>query len=138
MFRVLICTVLIAASSIAAAQIVEQAPIPGRRFPDIAQRGKFEVKQPPEVTINGKEMRLAPGARIYNTQNMILMSGSIAGQTQVVNYTTDTMGLVKDVWILTPEEQRIKAPNVLRAERDKASGVQQPQPLPAIPVPKPQ
>jgi len=32
------------------------------------------------------------------------MSGSVLGTPLAVNYTMDTYGLVKDVWILTPAE----------------------------------
>jgi hypothetical protein len=98
-----------------------------RRFPDHAMRGKFTVGQPPEVRIDGKEERLAPGARIFTPQNMIVMSGSISGQTYVVNYTKDTSGLVKDVWVLSPEEGRLKPPAQLKRERDKAAAAQAPQ-----------
>ena len=95
-----------------------------RRFPDHAMRGKFTVGQPPEITINGKDERLAPGARIFTPQNMIVLSGSISGQTYLVNYTKDTSGLVKDVWVLSPEEGRLKPPVQLKLERDKALAAQ--------------
>lgn len=96
-----------------------------RRFPDVAMRGSLVVQIPPEVTINGKAERLAPGARIFNPQNMMLMSGSISGQKLLINYTKDTYGLVKDVWVLSAEEAKLKPPAQLKADRDKAIAAQQ-------------
>jgi hypothetical protein len=62
------------------------------------------VVAPPEVVLNGRPARLAPGSRIRTQQNMIQMSGELIGLKLLVHYTVDTEGLVKDVWILTPEE----------------------------------
>jgi hypothetical protein len=75
-----------------------------RNFPADALRGALVVADAPEITLNGKPARLAPGARIRGQNNMLALSGSLAGQRLLVNYTFDTNGHVKDVWILTPEE----------------------------------
>jgi hypothetical protein len=91
-----------------------------RRFPDVAQRADFTVKLFPELVVNGKAERLAPGGRIFNEQNLIVAPASVTGQKLLVNYTKDTYGLVKDVWILTPEERKLKPPNVLKRDGDKA------------------
>jgi hypothetical protein len=91
-----------------------------RRFPDVAQRADFTVKLFPELVVNGKAERLAPGGRIFNEQNLIVTPASMTGQKLVVNYTKDSYGLVKDVWILTPEERKLKAPNVIKRDTDKA------------------
>lgn len=92
-----------------------------RRFPDRAERASdFMVTQWPQVRINGQDSRLAASSRIYNEKNLIVMPASLTGMKLVVNYTKDFDGAVKDVWILTNEEMNLKAPNVLKAERDKA------------------
>ena len=75
-----------------------------RNFPADALRGALVVENPPEITLNGQAARLAPGARIRGQSNMLAMSGSLAGQRLLVNYTFDMNGHVKDVWILTPGE----------------------------------
>jgi len=75
-----------------------------RNFPADALRGALVVENVPEITLNGAPARLAPGARIRGQNNLLVMSGSIAGQRQLVHYTVDMQGHVKDVWILTPEE----------------------------------
>jgi hypothetical protein len=75
-----------------------------RVFQSNALRGELVVTQPPEALLNGKPVRLAPGARIRNRQNMIQVSGSLLEQKLAVNYTLDGAGEVRDVWILTAAE----------------------------------
>ena len=75
-----------------------------RSFPQNALRGEITVGEPPELTLNGKPTRLAPGARIRSQANMLEMSGSLIGQRLPVHYTIDINGQVKDIWLLTPEE----------------------------------
>ena len=100
MLRCAVIALALAAALPASAQQVQ------RNFPAAALRGELTVVNPPEVVLNGKPARLAPGARIKGGSNLLVMSGAIVGQKLVVNYTVDTYGLVKDVWLLTPEEQR--------------------------------
>ena len=73
------------------------AALPARRsqrnFPHNALRGEIVIGQPPEVLLNGKPARLAPGARIRNQHNLIQMSGALLGRRLVVNYTLDGIGL---------------------------------------------
>ena len=69
-----------------------------------ALRGELVVTTPPEALLNGKPVRLAPGARIRNTLNMVQLSGALLGQMLAVNYTIDGAGELRDVWILTEAE----------------------------------
>ena len=75
-----------------------------RNFPQSALRGALVVGDTPEITLNGASARLAPGSRIRGPTNMLEMSGSLIGARLLVHYTLDTVGLVKEIWILTPEE----------------------------------
>ena len=75
-----------------------------RSFPADALRGTLVVVQPPTVTMNDQEDRLSPGARIRGTNNLLVMSASLVGQTLTVNYTREINGLIHDVWILTDAE----------------------------------
>ena len=75
-----------------------------RVFQSNALRGELVVTQPPQALLNGKPVRLSPGARIRNLQNMVQLSGSLLGQKLVVNYTLDPAGELRDVWILTEAE----------------------------------
>ncbi|MEO8278567.1 MAG: hypothetical protein ABI564_02675 [Ideonella sp.] len=79
-----------------------------RLFPADALRGEIEFLQPPEIRLNKAGARLAPGSRIRAQDNMLQMSGSLIGSKFAVNYTIDTYGLVRDVWILRPEETRMR------------------------------
>ena len=79
-----------------------------RQFPPAALRGTLEVTTPPEVLLNGKAARLSPGARIRNTNNALVMSGSLVGNSLVVNYLRDAQGMVHEVWLLSPTEAQEK------------------------------
>jgi len=75
-----------------------------RNFSSKALRGELVFGVPPQVTLNGKPARLAPGSRIRDRNNMMLTPAALAGGKAVVNYTTELEGLLLDVWILTPAE----------------------------------
>jgi hypothetical protein len=76
-----------------------------RNFPPNALRGELAVTAPPEALLNGKPARLAPGARIRGDDNLLKMSGALAGGKFVVHYTTEaTSGMLLDVWILNAAE----------------------------------
>src|SRR5215207_4396049 len=77
-----------------------------RVFENNALRGELVVKAPPEALLNGKPVRLSPGVRIRNQQNMIQLSGSLLEQRMLVNYTLDGMGQLREIWLLTEEEAR--------------------------------
>jgi len=92
----------------AAAFVMPAAAQVQRVFPQNAMRGALVMGAPPEVTLNGQPARLAPGARIRNQNNMLEMSGALVGQRLLVNYTLENGALVKDVWILRPEEAAVR------------------------------
>jgi hypothetical protein len=75
-----------------------------RNFPQHALRGQLVIADPPDVLVNGRVARLAPGSRIRGQDNMIQMSGALSGAKFWVHYTLDQQGLLFDVWILRPEE----------------------------------
>ena len=75
-----------------------------RLFPHGVQRAQISFVEPPQVLLDGRPERLAPGARVRNEHNMIALSGTLRGKTFVVNYLRDPAGVVRDIWILTPQE----------------------------------
>ncbi|MBN8510303.1 MAG: hypothetical protein J0L57_17060 [Burkholderiales bacterium] len=79
-----------------------------RNFTQQALRGELVVGQPPEVSLNGKPARLAPGARIRDENNIVQLSGTLSGRKLVVFYTLEPGGEVLDVWILNAEERARK------------------------------
>ena len=64
-----------------------------RETPKDVKRGRLTVTAPPEITLDGKPDRLSPGSRIRNTNNMLLLSGTVVGQTLPVVYKRDPAGL---------------------------------------------
>jgi hypothetical protein len=79
-----------------------------REFPAKALRGTMVVVQAPQITIDGKREQLSPGARIRGVNNMLAMSASLTGAELLVNYTREVNGYVHEVWILTPDEAKLK------------------------------
>lgn len=86
------------------------APTKTRVFPPKALRGTLLVTAPPQIMLNQKASQLAPGALIYDTKNLKVLSGSLLNQSLLVNYTLDALGQVQQVWLLTPQEAQEKRP----------------------------
>ncbi len=84
-----------------------------RNFPQKALRGDVSIGVAPEIMLNGKPARLAPGARIHDANNMSVVPGALLGGRYLVHYTVDTSGLVKDVWILRPGEAANRWPTTV-------------------------
>ncbi|HSV83889.1 MAG TPA: hypothetical protein VLK85_32225 [Ramlibacter sp.] len=59
---------------------------------------------PPIIAMDGQPDRLSPGARVRDTNNMLVLSGALAGKTVYTVYRRDSAGLVHEAWLLTPEE----------------------------------
>ena len=75
-----------------------------RNFPATALRGELVVTQPPDVLLNGQPARLAPGSRIRDEANMVVLSASLVQRRLPVHFTLDRDGMIFDVWVLTPAE----------------------------------
>lgn len=91
-----------------------EALLGGRNFPVGTLRGKLMVIDAPEIVLDGQPDRLSPGTRIRNAQSMLVMPAALIGQNLLVNYTRDAAGLVRDVWILSPDEARAERASVER------------------------
>ncbi len=98
MFRCVIAALAAACFAAPAAAQVQ------RQFPQKALRGEMIFVNPPEVRLGGAPAMLAPGSRIRGQNNMLELSGALAGAKLWVHYTLDGQGAVMDVWILRPEE----------------------------------
>ena len=93
-----------------------------RIFPDPAELAIFTPQLHPEVLINQKPTRLSPGALIRNTENRIVVLGSLPPADYVVTYTKDFLGQVNLVWLLTaPEVEREKDRMKLKRAAEKAA-----------------
>ena len=89
-----------------------------RAFPQNALRGAIVIGVAPDIQLNGDPARLAPGARIRDTHNMSIVPSGLTGGRYLVHYTVDTSGLVKEVWILRPDEAAVRPWPTTRAEAE--------------------
>ncbi|HQS30736.1 MAG: hypothetical protein B7X59_07100 [Polaromonas sp. 39-63-203] len=106
-------TLLLTAAALSAWPALAQtdgAPVV-REFPKTALRGEMVVLAPPEISMDGKPDRLAPGARLRDSANLLVLTGQVINQKLTVNYLRDNMGLVQQVWILSEAEAELKRPN---------------------------
>jgi hypothetical protein len=108
----LACLALLAGTALAQGML--------RTVPKDVVLAQMTVTRAPEITLDGKPDRLAPGARIRDLNNMVVLSGSIAGKTLPVVYRRDAAGLVHDAWQLTDAEYA-----KLGGARGGANGAQQ-------------
>src|SRR5262245_40746661 len=76
-----------------------------RPIPEDAQRGVMRHVQVMVVELDGQLQRLAPGAQIRDAANRIILPSALPPGS-VVKYVRDPDGLIRRVWILTPEEQQ--------------------------------
>ncbi len=79
------------------------AQIAPRRIPADTLRGTYTAATLPGVYIDGKLMRLAPGARVVTPSNRTVTPGQVPADTPV-RYQLDAQGQIRMVWVLTAEE----------------------------------
>lgn len=87
-----------------------------RPIPEKAKLATLKLGVFPDALLNGKAVKLGPGARIYNQNNAIVVPSTLKDVNNLVAYVTGNLGEVLSVWILSDAE--VKA---LRA-RQKKSG----------------
>ena len=75
-----------------------------RNFPHDVMRAKIAFVAPPQVLVDGREEFLAPGVRVRNEQNLLALTGSLLGRIHTVNYLRDPAGLIREIWLLSPDE----------------------------------
>jgi len=73
------------------------------RLSDGSYVGTMSVSQLSSVTIDGKPMRLAPGARILTTSNTSITPDHVPANSRV-RYKVDSQGQVSQVWLLPPAQ----------------------------------
>ena len=98
------------AAALACLPALSWAQVNVRAFPPAAERGTLVVTYAPIIQLNGKPDRLSPGSRIRGQNNMLVMSGSIVGQSLRVNFVRNATGEVHDVWVLTEAEAALQLP----------------------------
>jgi hypothetical protein len=76
-----------------------------RTIPADAKRGTVGAIDVGAVSIDGKTLRLSPGARILSAGNLTVTPNQVATGT-LVRYELDGQGQVRTIWILTPDEAK--------------------------------
>jgi hypothetical protein len=71
------------------------------RMPDGTLVGTMTTGVVPLVTIDGKPLRMAPGARIMTTSNTSITPNQVPPDSRV-RYKLDASGQVSQVWLLPP------------------------------------
>ena len=76
-----------------------------REAPKDVKPGIITVSStPPMIAVDGVADRLSPGARIRDRNNMLVLTGQLAGKQMYTVYRRDGAGLVHEVWLLNYEE----------------------------------
>jgi hypothetical protein len=75
-----------------------------RTLPEDTERGVIRHVQGGDILIDGRAMRLAPGATIRGRENLIIVPSALPGDGALAEYLLDGDGSVSRVWLLTPEE----------------------------------
>ena len=96
-------SIALCAITAAVCSIPAQAQV-HRSFPAHALRGELVIVQTPDVTLNGRAAKLAPGARVRSDTHLLLQPASLSGQKLNVHYTVEPNGLLLEVWVLNPAE----------------------------------
>ena len=97
MFRLLAAVFLsVACASAALAQF--------RSIPKEAKRGEIRSLGQMDVEINGKKMRLSPGAQIRDTGNLLMVPTALPAGGARAKYLLDAQDMVFRVWLLSPQE----------------------------------
>ncbi|MGB2819251.1 MAG: hypothetical protein WBA53_06475 [Burkholderiaceae bacterium] len=73
------------------------------RLADGTMLGTMTTGSVPLVTIDGKEMRMAPGARIMTPSNTSVTPNQVPPNSRV-RYKVDASGQISQVWLLPPEK----------------------------------
>jgi hypothetical protein len=74
-----------------------------RQLPADAAFGEMTRFAYPLVTIGKRTFRMAPGGKIYNQQNLIIMPAAAPARASVL-FKLDTAGELSGVWLLTAQE----------------------------------
>jgi hypothetical protein len=96
--RVLLAGIALIATASMAQNFVREAP------KDVKPAIIAVSATPPVITVNGQADRLSPGARVHDRNNMLVLSGALAGKSLYTVYRRDSAGLVHEVWLLNADE----------------------------------
>lgn len=90
--------------AIALATLTLSAAAFERTYPATTLRGTMTIIAYPVISMDSKNLRLAPGSRIWNQNHLTQIPVSLGNSSYLVNYTQNAQGDVDRVWILTTDE----------------------------------
>ena len=96
-FRLLAAFALVLAAATALGQVSV------RTLPEDARRGYLSFVQENVVSLDGKQIKLAPGAQIRGPSNLVVLPTTLP-RNSLVKYQLDGGGSLSRAWILTPQE----------------------------------
>ena len=85
-----------------------------RTLPADTERGFIRHIEGLSVSIDGKPMRLAPGATIRAQNNLIIVPTALPSEGALAEYLLDRDGQISRVWLLTPAEAKRDKPDKAR------------------------
>jgi hypothetical protein len=91
------------AAALVALLALPEAAWSERQLPKDASFGEMTRFAYPLVTIGKRTFRMAPGGKIYDQQNLIIMPAAAPGRANVL-FKLDTAGDLSGVWLLTAQE----------------------------------
>ena len=106
----------------AAALLLPLPAMAGRIFPKGTVRGQMYFVKDKEVVVNGGREKLSPAVRVHDERGRIPLRGALDGKTFTVNYVRDPRGVIREVWLLTPQE--IQKPMQVDAATQKREQMQ--------------
>lgn len=95
--RLVVLLALALGASVAGAQVAV------RTLPEDARRGYLSFVQENTVSLDGKQLRLAPGGQIRGQNNLLVLPTTLP-KNSLVKYQLDGGGNLFRAWILTPQE----------------------------------
>ncbi len=81
-----------------------------RTLPQDTERGYIAPLEGSKVLIDGRPMRLAPGATIRNQENLIIVPSALPPEGARAEYTLDADGAIFRAWLVTDREATRERP----------------------------
>lgn len=76
-----------------------------RNFPANALRGSVTFVSGNKLLLNGNAVRSAPGLRVFDARNRLVMPGTLRGNTYTVHYVMEaSTQMLHTVWLITETE----------------------------------
>lgn len=103
-------------SALAGAAVLASAALtawaqPVRSIPADAPQARLvlaapSATDPASAKLDGKTVGVAPGLRVFGTDNQLLNPATVAGEKLPVRYKLDLYGQLLTAWVLSEQEQK--------------------------------